>query len=75
MMLKHIHKTFSLNKLSIGFSFSGLAREKKWCFDHGTAILSKTCSNLTGQCKWSVNGRSDPVGRVSQRAPSAVAIS
>lgn len=32
----------------------------------------KISSNLTGQCKWSISSWSDPLGHVSQKAPSAV---
>lgn len=40
-MLKHIHKTFSRNKLSIGFSFSGLAREKNGASTMGQPFCPK----------------------------------
>lgn len=46
----------------------------------GTVVLQpwegpfcpKMCSNWIGQCKWSISSWSDPVGHVSQKAPSAV---
>lgn len=60
------HKTFSLKKLSIEFSFSGLTAK------HGASTMGRPfCPKHAPIWLDSVNGQS-VAGCVSQRAPSAV---